>query len=244
MDQIEIKNIKKSFGSHQILNDISIHVDSHEIVSILGVSGVGKTTLFNIVAGISNPDQGQVIYNQQDITGQSGFFSYMLQKDLLLPYRTIMGNAILPSIIKNTSKKEAIQKAAPAFKIFGLEGTENKYPNQLSGGMRQRAALLRTYLASKNVNLLDEPFSALDELTKRNIYKWYLDLNQKIGTTTLLITHSVDEAVTLSDRVYILSGQPATITKELVIDSPQKRTDDFELTEDFLKYKKEILTSL
>ena len=182
--------------------------------------------------------------NGRDITGRPGHISYMLQKDLLLPYRTIEDNVALPLLIKGENKKTARQKAGALFQEFGLEGTQEKYPKQLSGGMRQRAALLRTYMFSEDVALLDEPFSALDTLTKSDMHRWYLDVMDKIHLSTLFITHDIDEAILLSDRIYLLTGRPGRITEEIVIREPKPRRKDFNLTEEFLEYKKDILKKL
>ncbi len=168
----------------------------------------------------------------------------MLQKVLLLPYRTILDNVALPLIIRGMKKKEARKKAAPYFAGFGLAGTEKKYPAQLSGGMKQRAALLRTYLFSQKVALLDEPFSALDMLTKQSMHQWYMEVMEKIRLSTLFITHDIDEAILLSDRIYLLTGKPGQITKEIVIKEQKPREKDFNLTGAFLSYKKEILEHL
>lgn len=244
MDRLEAKNIAKSFDGKEIIKDISITLKKGELISLLGVSGVGKTTLFNIIAGLIVPDQGEVLLDGCDITGRSGNISYMLQKDLLLPYKTIEENVALPLIIKGMKKKEALEKVRPHFQGFGLEDTEKKYPKQLSGGMRQRAALLRTYMSSEGVALLDEPFSALDTITKSAMHKWYLDIMDKIELSTIFITHDIDEAILLSDRIYLLTGQPGTITKEIVIKERKPREKDFNLSEDFLNYKREIISCL
>ena len=168
----------------------------------------------------------------------------MLQKDLLLPYRTIVDNVALPLVIRGEKKSTAREKAAGYFEEFGLQGTENKYPSQLSGGMKQRAALLRTYLFSEKVALLDEPFSALDMLTKSAVHEWYLDVMEKIKLSTLFITHDIDEAILLSDRIYLLTGRPGTLTKEIVIREPKPRRKDFNISEEFLSYKREIISHL
>lgn len=244
MAVLEVRDVSKSFDEEQIINHISIELHEGEIVSLLGVSGGGKTTLFNIIAGLSLPDEGSVWIDDEEITGKPGNVSYMLQKDLLLPYRTILDNVALPLMIRGMKKKEAREKAAPYFAEFGLAGTEKKYPAQLSGGMKQRAALLRTYLFSQKVALLDEPFSALDMLTKQAMHEWYLDVMERIKLSTLFITHDIDEAILLSDRIYLLTGKPGQITKEIVIQEPKPRTQDFKLTEAFLQYKKEILQHL
>ena len=174
MEQLKVEGISKSFDGEPVLADISITLNKGELVSLLGISGGGKTTLFNIIAGLSRPDTGHVLLDGEDVTGCPGRVSYMLQKDLLLPYRTIEDNVALPLIVKGMKKREAREAAFPYFRQFGLEGTQKKYPAQLSGGMRQRAALLRTYLFSGSVALLDEPFSALDMLTKKSVHNWYL----------------------------------------------------------------------
>ena len=244
MEKLEIKHVSKSFDGLPVLEDVSLELNRGELVCLLGVSGGGKTTLFNIISGLLTPDAGQVLLDGRDITGRPGSISYMLQKDLLLPYRTILDNAALPLILKGTNKQQARTEAAKLLPQFGLEGTPHKYPAQLSGGMRQRAALLRTYLFSQDVALLDEPFSALDTITKSTIHRWYLDVMERIRLSTLFITHDIDEAILLSDRIYLLSGQPGRITAELRITEPKPRPADFNLTPEFLAYKRQILSLL
>lgn len=244
MAVLSVKDVSKSFDEEKIIEHVSLELHEGEIVSLLGISGGGKTTLFNIIAGLSLPDVGQVFLDGREVTGKTGNVSYMLQKDLLLPYKTILDNVALPLMIRGMTKKEARAKAAPYFAEFGLEGTEKKYPWQLSGGMKQRAALLRTYLFSQKVALLDEPFSALDMLTKQSIHEWYLDVMENIRLSTLFITHDIDEAILLSDRIYIMTGRPGQITKEIRIQESKPRAKDFSLSEEFLKYKKEIMSHL
>ena len=244
MKKLEVKNVSKSFDKNHVLKDISIELNRGELVCLLGVSGGGKTTLFNIISGLLTPDNGQVLLDGKDITDKPGRISYMLQKDLLLPYMTIEDNASLPLLLKGMKKKEARLQVSPMFEQFGLEGTQKKYPSQLSGGMRQRVALLRTYMFSKDVALLDEPFSALDTLTKSSMHKWYLNVMDKIHLSTLFITHDIDEAILISDRIYLLSGSPGEITGEIIIKETKPRRDDFNLTPDFLEYKRRILSLL
>ena len=241
MRKLEVQNISKSFDGKPVLRDISIELGRGELVCLLGVSGGGKTTLFNVISGLLQPDHGRVLFDGNDITNRPGQISYMLQKDLLLPYRTIEDNVALPLLLKGMKKKEAREQVSPMFAQFGLEGTQKQYPAQLSGGMRQRAALLRTYMFSQDVALLDEPFSALDTLTKSSIHKWYLDVMEKIHLSTLFITHDIDEAILLSDRIYLLSGSPGEITGEIIIKEPKPRREDFNLTPEFLEYKRKIL---
>lgn len=244
MPVLEVKGVSKSFDGEEIIRDITLELKEGEIVSLLGVSGGGKTTLFNLIAGLSEPDQGSILLEGEDITGKPGNISYMLQKDLLLPYRTILDNVALPLIIRGMKKTEAREKAAGYFEEFGLSGAEEKYPSEISGGMKQRAALLRTYLFSEKVALLDEPFSALDMLTKASVHEWYLDVMEKIHLSTLFITHDIDEAILLSDRIYLLTGKPGTLTKEILIKEPKPRKKDFHLSENFLQYKREIRSHL
>ena len=244
MPVLEVKGVSKSFDGEEIIRNISLELKEGEIVSLLGVSGGGKTTLFNIIAGLSTPDAGNIYLEGQEITGKPGNISYMLQKDLLLPYRTLLDNVALPLTIRGMKKSEAREKAAGYFEEFGLEGAEKKYPAEISGGMKQRAALLRTYLFSEKVALLDEPFSALDMLTKASVHEWYLEVMEKIKLSTLFITHDIDEAILLSDRIYLLTGKPGSITKEIVIKEPKPRKKDFNLSENFLQYKREIISHL
>lgn len=244
MEKLEVKNVSKSFDGRKIIEDISVTLHQGEIVSLLGVSGGGKTTLFNIISGLMHPDCGNVYLNGENITGKSGKISYMMQKDLLLPYRTVIDNVALPLLMKGKKKKTARETASALFEEFGLDGTQKKYPAQLSGGMKQRAALLRTYLFSQDIALLDEPFSALDTITKSSVHRWYLDVMEKIKLSTFFITHDIDEAILLSDRIYLLSGTPGRITDEIIITQPKPRKEDFNLTVDFLEYKKRILKNL
>lgn len=244
MKKLEVKNVSKSFDDKPVLKDISIELNHGELVCLLGVSGGGKTTLFNVISGLLQPDKGEVLLDGKNITNQPGHISYMLQKDLLLPYRTIQDNVALPLLLKGMKKKDARLQVSPMFTQFGLEGTQEKYPAQLSGGMRQRAALLRTYMFSQEVALLDEPFSALDTLTKSVMHRWYLDVMEKIKLSTLFITHDIDEAILLSDRIYLLSGSPGKITGEIIIQESKPRREDFNLTPEFLGYKRRILSML
>ena len=201
MNKLEVRNVSLAFGDHQVLRDVSIHLKEGELVCLLGVSGGGKTTLFNVISGLLRPDEGQVFLDGEDVTGQPGRISYMLQKDLLLPYRTIEDNVALPLMLRGVKKKEARAQAAALFAQFGLEGTEKKWPGQLSGGMRQRAALLRTYLFSQNVALLDEPFSALDTLTKSAVHEWYLKVMEDIRLSTLVEFNLTPEFLAYKRRI-------------------------------------------
>jgi ABC-type nitrate/sulfonate/bicarbonate transport system ATPase subunit len=244
MKKLTANDITVIYDGIKIIDDISIELFNGEIVCLLGVSGAGKTTLFNVISGLLLPEKGIVELDAEDITGKAGRVSYMLQKDLLLPYKTILDNVALPLVIKGTKKRIARETASKYFKEFGLEGTQKMYPNQLSGGMRQRAALLRTYLFSDKVALLDEPFSALDTITKGNMHEWYLEVMEQIKLSTLFITHDIDEAIHLSDRIYIMTGKPGRITAQIKIKQAKPRSKDFIVSEEFMYYKKEILKVL
>ena len=229
--KIRIENISKSFDGDKIIDNISINVEEGELVSILGPSGCGKSTIFNIIAGLLKQDGGKV-----DVNGK---LSYMYQKDLLLPYKTIIDNVSLPLVLRKEKKSEAREEVRQYFKVFGLEGYEDKYPKELSGGMRQRANFMRTYVNSNDIMLLDEPFGALDSITKSSMQKWLLDIRKKVKSTILLITHDIEEAILLSDRIYVISNKPSSVSMEIVVD--RDRIGDVEYS---FKLKKDILDVL
>ena len=232
---LDIKNLSYSFGSNPILKDINIHVNENEMVAIVGSSGVGKSTLFNLIAGVLKKQIGEITINgSNDYIGK---VAYMLQKDLLFEHKTIINNVILPLIIAKVNKKKALEEGNKILKQFNLDKYANKYPQQLSGGMRQRVALIRTYMFKRKIFLLDEAFSALDAITKKELHKWYLDLKKEFNLTTLLITHDIEEAVFLSDRIYILGNKPGEIIGEIKIEINPNEDIDVQR----LFYKKEIL---
>ena len=232
---LEIKNLSYSFGDNHILKDINIYVKENEIVAIVGSSGVGKSTLFNLIAGVLKKQSGEIVIDGSD--DYIGKVAYMLQKDLLFEHKTIINNIILPLIIAKIDKKVALEEGRKILKQFNLEKYADKYPKQLSGGMRQRVALIRTYMFKRNIFLLDEAFSALDAITKKELHKWYLNLKKEFNLTTLLITHDIEEAVFLSDRIYILANKPGEIIKEIKIEINPNEDIDVQR----LFYKKEIL---
>ena len=232
---LEVKNLSYSFGNNPILKNINIHVNENEMVAIVGSSGVGKSTLFNLIAGVLKKQTGEItIDGSNDYIGK---VAYMLQKDLLFKHKTIINNVILPLIIAKVNKKETLEEGNKILKQFNLDKYANKYPQQLSGGMRQRVALIRTYMFKRKIFLLDEAFSALDAITKKELHKWYLDLKKEFNLTTLLITHDIEEAVFLSDRIYILGNKPGEIIGEIKIEINPNEDIDVQR----LFYKKEIL---
>lgn len=242
MNVLKLDNIYKSFGEKDVLNGISFSVDKGEIIGLLGVSGSGKSTIFNIISGNLLPNQGKVFIKGEQTTGETGHVSYMLQKDLLFDHMKVIDNAALPLRIKGVSKNEARKEASSYFKEFGLENQDNKYPRELSGGMRQRVALLRTYLNKEPLILLDEPFSALDQLTKNKLHTWFLDIIKKYDMTGIFISHDIDEAIYLSDRILILKTD-GKLHDQIVI-KEKNRNEDFKLSEEFLAYKREIVNKL
>ena len=248
MALLSLSEINKSFDSRQVLKNINLNISQGEFVSLVGVSGSGKSTLLNIIAGLEKPDSGLVLLNGESLNGKTGKVSYMFQKDLLFPYYTILDNVILPLIISGMKKEDAQKKAEPFFAQFGLDGTQQKYPKQLSGGMKQRAAFLRTYLSSKDLMLLDEPFSALDMITKNKMHEWYLNVMSKLKLTTLIITHDIEEAILLSDRIFIMnnvnSNEASNVINEIKVELPFPRNMDLCYTEEFNRLKKMIFAKL
>lgn len=216
MTKLRVQNLDCSYQGEMVLKDLNLAVKEGEFVSILGPSGCGKSTLLNILAGMLLPDRGQVSVDGQQIEGLSSHFSYMPQQDLLLPWATIMDNVCLYGKIHH-KKEEAKENARKNMEKFGLAGYEDRYPQELSGGMRQRAAFLRTALCRADIMLLDEPFGALDVITRGDMQDWLLGMRGELGRTTVLVTHDIDEAIYLSDRILLLSGRPAAFQQEIVI---------------------------
>lgn len=248
MEKLEIisnsKWFKKNGQEFCALKEANMKVADGKFVSIIGPSGCGKSTLFNIIAGLIKPSAGQILFDGKNITGQSGHVGYMLQKDLLLPWRTILDNIILGLEIKGISRKTARKRALPLLQKYGLNGFENHYPHELSGGMRQRAALLRTLLYDKDVILLDEPFGALDAQTRLLMQAWLLKIWSDFKKTVLFVTHDIDEAIYLSDDIYVFSHRPGSIIAEVNVNLPRPRGEEALLTDDFMSLKQKLLSLL
>lgn len=244
MKKVEVIGIKKCFGNLATLEDVSITLEENQFVSILGPSGSGKSTLFNIIAGLIRPDEGTVEIEGENVIGKTGRVSYMHQKDLLLPWKTILDNVSIPLILKGFPKKQAREKSGTYFELFGLQGFEDYYPAQLSGGMRQRAALLRTYMFSNDIMLLDEPFGGLDAITKRNMQHWLLRVLENLNASILFITHDIDEAIFLSDKIYVLSERPAKVKAVFDVNIPRPRNIKTFTSKTFNELKESILNIL
>ncbi len=251
---IEIQQLNKVFASPkatpeqenglQVLSDVSFSVEENEFVTLLGPSGCGKSTLLKLVAGLDEGYEGKMTLGGKDPKNGRVPVCYMLQKDCLMPWRTMVSNILLPIEIKKGDLKKALTDIKPLLSEFGLSGFENYKPQQLSGGMRQRAALLRTYLMEGDIMLLDEPFGALDEITRIQMQDWLIAVWERHRKTVLFVTHDLDEAVYLSDRVLVMSNRPGTITGEIPIAFDRPRNREMLFNPQFLEYKKRILELL
>ena len=234
---LEVRGLSKSFptrgGTVVALAEIDMVVAPGEFVTIIGPSGCGKSTLFNIIAGLDQPDSGEIYLHGSASSRRIGEIAYMFQKDLLFPWRTVVQNTTIGLEMEGISKKDARDKVAPLLERFGLAGFADAYPSQLSGGMRQRAAFLRTMVQDRTAMLLDEPFGALDSFTRTEMQQWLLSVWEEFRTTILFITHDVAEAVFLSDRVYVMSRRPGRIATTLDIGLPRPRTLEVEVTDEF-----------
>ena len=242
---LEVKNLSFSWDTSPVFENVSFSVNPKETVCIIGKSGCGKSSLFHVLSGLEKPSSGNVFLYGKDITAKPGNISYMLQKDLLLPNKRIIDNVCLPLKLKGKKNSEARNEALPLLERFGLLEVKDAWPNQLSGGMRQRAAFLRTYLSGNKVFLLDEPFSALDALTRKDLRGWFVDILSNIDISTIMITHDIDEALLVADRIYVLQGFPnknipSKIVANLTIERPDDKRDLFEFDSNFLHLKKEI----
>lgn len=231
--KIILNNIEKSFDGVKVLDKISLEINKGEFISIVGSSGCGKSTIFNIICDLVQADKGTKEIN--------GDIAYMYQKDMMVPWKKVIDNIGLPLVFKGISKKDARIEVEKYLELFGLKGYENKFPNMLSGGMKQRANFLKTYLTSNDIILLDEPFGALDSITRRDMQIWLKDISKSIGATIIMITHDIEEAVLLSDKIYVLSNKPAKIVGEVEVSFSKERDRDIIIDDDFIEFKKKVL---
>jgi ABC-type nitrate/sulfonate/bicarbonate transport system ATPase subunit len=226
------------------LEAVDVEARAGEFVSIVGPSGCGKSTFFNILAGLIEPTAGRILLDGQPAGRLLGTVGYMPQKDLLMPWRSVLDNTTLGLEIAGMPRRKARRRALGDFQRFGLLGFQNSWPTSLSGGMRQRAALLRTFLAGRDVMLLDEPFGALDALTRQKMQSWLLEIWEADAKTIIFVTHDVEEAVFLSDRVYVMSGRPGRIVLEIDVDLPRPRPLTVSTTPEFIELKRRLLEPL
>lgn len=247
--KLEINRLSKHFAGLEVLRDITLSVEPGEFVSLIGPSGCGKSTIFNILTGLETASSGEIrlggISLDFDLTHpQSAQFAYMLQRDALLSWRTVLENSILGLELQGVPKATAQAEALRLLDDFGLTGFEQSYPFELSGGMRQRVALLRTVLTRRPIMLLDEPFGALDALTRGAIQEWLLELQARLGRTILFITHDVEEAILLSDRIYVLSQRPARVVLEQKVNFPRPRSAEIVTSPEFVALRARLLAIL
>ncbi len=241
---LELRDVSRSFGGVEVLTPIDLKIARGEFVSIVGPSGCGKSTLMNIVAGLVEPTSGRVMLEGRDITGRSGHVGYMFQKDLLIPWRTVLGNITFGAALKGRVSKGQLVEAAEMARHYGLSAFLDNYPHTLSGGMRQRVALMRTLALGRPIMLLDEPFGALDAQTRVQLQQWLLAVWAEMQGTILFITHDIEEAVFLSDRVLVMSRRPAAIAAEIRVDLERPRGVVVTTSEEFIAYKRQAMEIL
>ncbi|KAB0682800.1 ABC transporter ATP-binding protein [Aureimonas leprariae] len=221
--RLALRAVAKSFGTLRVLADVSLDVRAGEFVSILGPSGAGKSTVFRLLTSGDAPDGGEIRFDGEPLRAAGGCFALMPQRDVLMPWRRVLDNATLGLEIQGLGRREARERVRPLLELFGLAGFERHYPSELSGGMRQRVALLRTVVQARDMLLLDEPFGALDALTRAAMQRWLAGMWERHRWTALLITHDVREAVFLSDRIFVLSERPARVVREISVPLPRPR---------------------
>ncbi len=230
--KLEVRGVSKTFYDNgretAAVEDVSFAVAPGEFLTLIGPSGSGKSTVFNLITGLTQPDRGTILLDGMTINGRVGLVGYMPQRDLLLPWRSVLNNVILGAEIAGKPLDPARKRALELLPLFGLEGFEAAFPAALSGGMRQRAALLRTFLSERDVMLLDEPFGALDALTRRDLQNWLLTVWTQFRPTVLFVTHDVREAVLLADRVLVFTPRPGKIKQEVQVDLARPRDESAE----------------
>ncbi|WP_084689008.1 ABC transporter ATP-binding protein [Tatumella saanichensis] len=242
--RLEIRNLTVRYGEITALNDVSLQVEDGEFICILGASGCGKSTLFNVISGLLPATSGQIYLDGEDVTRKPGQVGYMLQKDLMLPWRTVRGNITLSAALTRGVNAADNQQAETLARRYGLGDFLDHYPHALSGGMRQRVAMMRTVAAGKEVMLLDEPFGALDAQTRFSMQEWLLQIWRDLKRTVLFVTHDVDEAIFLADRIVVMTPRPGRIAEIIPVTLPRPRTLT-DLTDDrFVALKRRIMGRL
>jgi len=246
--KLELRHVSKAFHANglivQALEDVSLAVFPGEFLTVIGPSGSGKSTLFNLITGLLEPDNGEILLDGMVDGVRTGHFGYMPQRDLLLPWRSVLDNVIIPLELRGVPLVDACDRARQMLPMFGLEDFAQSYPAALSGGMRQRAALLRTILTERDTLLLDEPFGALDALTRRELQDWLLGVWGQLQQTVVFITHDVEEALYLGDRVAVLSARPGRLSHMLTVGLPRPRRRGMVTLPQFGRQMAELLAAL
>lgn len=244
VDQVSHSFTRRGEEPVEVLRDVSIEVQERRFITIVGPSGCGKSTLFNVIAGLIEPDSGQILVDEKPIHGDNPHIAYMLQKDLLLDWRNVLDNIIIGAEMLGTPRKEARQEAMRWVDEFGLRGFEKKYPFALSGGMRQRVALLRTLLTHRQVMLLDEPFGSLDAQTRVMMQEFVMGLWGSLDRTILFITHDVEESIILGDEIYVMTARPMQVKTQIHVNLPRPRSYDVTLSPEFFELKAQVMNMI
>ncbi len=249
MPKVEVRHIGKSFDTgagvlREVVEDVAFSAQPGEFVSVIGPSGCGKSTMFNIMAGLEKPSAGQVLVDGADVTGRCEKFAYMPQKDLLFAWRTILENTTLGLELHGMKRRDAQKRAGELFAAFGLAGFEHNQPFELSGGMRQRVAFLRTVVLGREILLLDEPFGALDSLTRIEMQNWLQGVWSRHAWTAVMITHDIREAIYLSDRVIVLSARPTSVRLDLPVNLPRPRDLSITTSPEFVALEETLIEVL
>ncbi|HSV21209.1 MAG TPA: ABC transporter ATP-binding protein [Casimicrobiaceae bacterium] len=249
--KIRLQHVSKRFASGPAavptLHNVDLSIHEGDFVTLIGPSGCGKSTLFNILVGLVPPDEGGALFidgKQERPDHLLGRVAFMPQRDMLLPWRTVLDNAILAAEIDGVARAEARERARRSLDRFGLNGFEHYYPGQLSGGMRQRVALMRTFMFDREIMLLDEPFGALDALTRALMQRWLLEVWEGARRTVLFITHDIEEAIFLGDRVLVMSARPGHIKLDIPVRLPRPRSPDVVTSPEFVAIKRDLLSAV
>ena len=220
---LKVSNLQKTFEEKPIFSNISFELKEHEILTFIGPSGCGKSSLLNIISGIDNDYSGEILIETDEVKKQEKkSISFVQQRDLLIPWKTVLENATFGLEIGGGDKHNSRLLAIDLLKKFNLEGSEEKFPHQLSGGMRQRVSLMRSVLLQKPILLLDEPFASLDSITRENLQEWLIDLLNEFRFSVILVTHDIYEAIKISDRIIVLGGSPSEMIDEIIVNRANK----------------------
>ena len=243
---LTLENIRFCYknSAAPIFDGLSLRAEKGSFVSIIGASGSGKTTLFRLLNGLEQPEEGRILIDGEPLSAHRQYASYMPQQDLLFPWLTVEKNVMLPMTVQKKPKEEAAAKARELLRQVGLEGWENRWPRELSGGMRQRVSFARTLCAGGDILLLDEPFSALDSITRIQLQEWLMDQWKQLGKTILFITHDVEEAIFLSQKILVLTGHPVTGLMEFTVTMPKERNREMLLLPETARLKEDLIALL